>query len=44
MTQDKVVAVLGPATSGAFKATIPEAIKNKVLPKNEYVLTALIDG
>ena len=30
MTQDKVVAVLGPATSGAFKATIPEAIKNKV--------------
>ncbi|NLL66079.1 MAG: ABC transporter substrate-binding protein [Clostridiaceae bacterium] len=31
MTQDKVVAVLGPATSGAFKATIPEAIKNKVV-------------
>lgn len=30
MTQDKVVTVLGPATSGAFKATIPEAIKNKV--------------
>ena len=30
MTQDKVVAILGPATSGAFKATIPEAIKNKV--------------
>jgi len=31
MTQDKVVAVLGPATSGAFKATIPEALKNKVV-------------
>ena len=31
MTQGKVVAVLGPATSGAFKATIPEAIKNKVV-------------
>lgn len=31
MTQNKVVAVLGPATSGAFKATIPEAIKNKVV-------------
>ena len=31
MTQDKVVAVLGPATSGAFKATIPEANKNKVV-------------
>ncbi|NLX63409.1 MAG: ABC transporter substrate-binding protein [Clostridiaceae bacterium] len=31
MTQDKVVAVLGPATSGAFKATIPEAMKNKVV-------------
>ncbi len=30
MTQDKVIAVLGPATSGAFKATIPVAIKNKV--------------
>ncbi|MGI6085551.1 MAG: ABC transporter substrate-binding protein [Acetivibrionales bacterium] len=30
MTQDKVVTVFGPATSGAFKATIPEAIKNKV--------------
>jgi len=29
-TQDKVVAILGPATSGAFKATIPVAIKNKV--------------
>lgn len=31
MTQDKVVAVLGPATTGAFKATIPEANKNKVV-------------
>ena len=31
MTQHKVVAVLGPATSGSFKATIPEAIKNKVV-------------
>jgi len=30
MTQDKVVAVLGPATSGPFKATIPVALKNKV--------------
>jgi len=30
MTQDKVIAVLGPATSGPFKATIPVAIKNKV--------------
>ncbi len=30
MTQDKVVAVMGPATSGSFKATIPVAIKNKV--------------
>jgi branched-chain amino acid transport system substrate-binding protein len=30
MTQDKVVAVLGPATSGSFKATIPMAIKNKI--------------
>lgn len=30
MTQDKVVAVLGPATSGAMKATIPVALKNKV--------------
>ena len=30
MTQDKVVAVLGPATSGAFKATIPVAIQNKI--------------
>ena len=30
MTQDKVIAVLGPATSGSFKATIPVAIKNKI--------------
>lgn len=30
MTQDKVVAVLGPATSGSFKAEIPVALKNKV--------------
>lgn len=30
MTQHKVAVVLGPATSGAFKATIPEATKNKV--------------
>ena len=30
MTQDKVIAVLGPATSGAFKATIPVAIQNKI--------------
>jgi len=30
MTQDKVVAVLGPATSGNFKATIPVALKNKI--------------
>lgn len=30
MTQDKVVAVMGPATSGSFKATIPVANKNKV--------------
>ena len=30
MTQDKVVAVMGPATSGAFKATIPLAIQNKI--------------
>jgi branched-chain amino acid transport system substrate-binding protein len=29
-TQDKVVAILGPATSGAFKATIPVATKNKI--------------
>lgn len=30
MTQDKVVAILGPATSGSFKAEIPVATKNKV--------------
>ncbi len=30
MTSDKVVAVLGPATSGAFKATIPTALQNKI--------------
>lgn len=30
MTKDKVVTVLGPATSGAFKSTIPVANKNKV--------------
>jgi len=30
ITQDKVVAVLGPATSGAFMATIPVANQNKV--------------
>lgn len=30
MTQDKVLAVLGPATSGNFKAQIPVALKNKV--------------
>jgi branched-chain amino acid transport system substrate-binding protein len=30
MTQDKVVAILGPATSGSFKATIPDAMKNKI--------------
>jgi len=30
MNQDKVVAVIGPATSGSFKATIPVALKNKV--------------
>ncbi len=30
MTQDKVVAIMGPATSGSFKATIPVANKNKV--------------
>lgn len=30
MTQDKVVTVLGPATSGNFKAEIPVGIKNKV--------------
>ena len=30
MTQDKVLAVLGPATSGAFKATIPVSEQNKI--------------
>lgn len=30
MTQDKVVACLGPATSGNFMATIPVAMENKV--------------
>jgi branched-chain amino acid transport system substrate-binding protein len=30
MNQDKVLAVIGPATSGSFKATVPVAIKNKV--------------
>lgn len=30
ITKDKVITVLGPATSGAFKSTIPVAIKNKV--------------
>jgi branched-chain amino acid transport system substrate-binding protein len=30
MTRDKVVAVLGPATSGSFKAEIPVAMKNKI--------------
>ncbi len=30
MTEDKVVAILGPATSGAFKAEIPVANDNKV--------------
>ena len=30
MTQDKVLAVIGPATSGSFKATIPVANRNKV--------------
>lgn len=30
MTQDKVIAAIGPATSGSFKATIPVAAKNKV--------------
>jgi len=30
MTQDKVLAVMGPATSGSFKAEIPVAIKNKI--------------
>ncbi|NLE25800.1 MAG: ABC transporter substrate-binding protein, partial [Clostridiaceae bacterium] len=31
MAEHKVSIVLGPATSGAFKATIPEALKNKVV-------------
>lgn len=30
MTQDKVVAVIGPATSGATKATLPVAGQNKI--------------
>lgn len=30
ITQDKVLAVIGPATSGSFKATIPVANQNKV--------------
>ena len=30
MTQDKVLAIIGPATSGSFKATIPVANRNKV--------------
>ena len=30
MTQDKVIAVIGPATSGATKATLPVAERNKV--------------
>jgi len=30
MTQDNVIAIIGPATSGSFKATIPVADKNKV--------------
>ncbi len=30
MTQDKVLAIIGPATSGGFKATVPVATKNKV--------------
>jgi branched-chain amino acid transport system substrate-binding protein len=30
MTQDKVVAILGPATSGSFKSEIPVAEKNKI--------------
>ncbi|MCL2803732.1 MAG: ABC transporter substrate-binding protein [Micrococcales bacterium] len=30
MTQDNVLAVIGPATSGSFKATIPVANSNKV--------------
>lgn len=30
MTQDGVIAILGPATSGSFKAEIPVALKNKI--------------
>ncbi len=30
MTRDKVIAVLGPATSGAFMSTIPVATENKI--------------
>lgn len=30
MTQDKVIAVMGPATSGAFKSEIPVADKHKI--------------
>lgn len=30
MTQDKVLTILGPATSGSFKATIPVAMQNSV--------------
>jgi len=30
MTQDKVITVLGPATSGSFKAQIPVALKNQI--------------
>jgi branched-chain amino acid transport system substrate-binding protein len=30
MTRDKVIAVLGPATSGAFMSTIPVATQNKI--------------
>jgi branched-chain amino acid transport system substrate-binding protein len=30
ITQDKVIAILGPATSGCFKAQIPVANKNKI--------------
>lgn len=30
MTQDKVIAIMGPATTGPFMATIPIATKNKI--------------
>lgn len=30
ISKDKVVAILGPATSGSFKSTIPVALKNKI--------------